>query len=101
MAAQKQVEKRQERERWKAYERQARELTEQHPLHQLPGYHLRGAGGYALDHRVSIYKAFRAGWPVEQAAALDNLQLVPIGENLRKGTGCYSSLEARHLPMAA
>lgn len=90
-----------ERQRWKDYATQARALTEQQPLHQLPGYHLRGAGGYVVDHVVSIWAAFREGWPVERAAALDNLQVVPSIENFAKGRRSYSSLEARCLPIAA
>lgn len=90
-----------EKLRWKEYAAQARALTEQQPLHQLPGYHLRGAGGYVVDHVVSIWAAFREGWPVERAATLDNLQVVPSLENFTKGTRSYCSLEAHYLPIAA
>ncbi len=100
-AAQSAAHKTAEQQRWREYAAQARTLTEQQPLQQLPGYHLRGAGGYVVDHVVSIWAAFRAGWPVERAAALDNLQLVPSVENFAKGRRCYSSLDARRLPMAA
>lgn len=100
-AARSTTHKRAEQQRWKEYAAQARALTEQQPLHQLRGYHLRGAGGYVVDHVVSIWAAFQQGWPIERAAALGNLQLVPALENITKGKRCYSSLEARHLPMTA
>ncbi len=90
-----------EQQRWREYAAQARALTEQQPLHQLPGYHLRGAGGYVVDHVFSIWTAFRQGWPVERAAALENLQMVPALENITKGKRCYSNLDARRLPLAA
>lgn len=90
-----------ERQRWREYAAQARTLTEQQSLHQLPGYHLRGAGGYVIDHVVSIWAAFREEWPVKRAAALDNLQMMPSLENFEKGRRCYCSLEAHRLPMAA
>jgi len=80
--------------RWQEYNRRVRELTELQPLHLLPGIENRGKH-LALDHRVSVYVAFKAGWSAEAAAALSNLQLMTPTENLRKGTRCYSLVTAR------
>lgn len=94
------ADKEREKQQRQAYAAQARALTEKAPLHTLAGIHLRGKG-YDLDHAVSLLAAFRAGWPVEEAAHISNLQILPTKQNTKKGTGCYSSLEARCLPMAA
>lgn len=85
-----------ERQQYHDYRDQVRLLTEWQDLHQVPGYERRGQGWH-LDHVVSIRAAFLAGWPVEKCAHFTNLQMLPAMENLRKGNGSYSSLDARQL----
>ena len=92
--------KQREKEQRRAYATQARALTETQPLYLSQGIHLRGKG-FDLDHAVSLLAAFRAGWPVEEAAHISNLQILPSNQNNRKGSKCYSSLESRRLPLAA
>ena len=41
-------------------------------------------GGYQLDHKVSIKKAFELGWTPEQCADVINLQLLPWKDNREK-----------------
>lgn len=86
--------------RWREYEGRVRELTEQLPLHLVPGIELRGQE-YHLDHKLAVKTCFRAGLPPEKCATIDNLQILDRWENFRKGTACYSSIESRRLPMAA
>lgn len=45
----------------------------------------RGNNGYHLDHIIPIVECFKRGWPPEQAAALNNLQLLEAKDNLIKG----------------
>lgn len=81
---------------WLAYREEVRRLTELEPLHLLPGIELRGQDWH-VDHVVSIYTAWLAGWPVERCAHVGNLQMLPWEENFRKGTSSYCSLAARQL----
>ena len=46
----------------------------------------RGRKTYHLDHKVPIIECFKQGWPVERAAAVENLQLLKWDENLVKST---------------
>ena len=75
----------------RAYTRKVRGLSEAtyrenidviNPL-RLP--RCRGNQGWHLDHIVSIVECFKRGWTPEQAAALNNLQLLSAAENLSKG----------------
>jgi hypothetical protein len=74
---------------WEAYNRSVRKLTElTYRLHKhiinpmgLP----RGTRTFHLDHIVPVIKCFEDGWPVEEAAALSNLQLLEASANLKKG----------------
>ncbi len=43
-------------------------------------------GGYHLDHKVSVRYGFDNGWPPEQLATVDNLQMLPWRDNVRKGS---------------
>ncbi len=76
---------------YNAYRVEVRHLTELQPLDQVRGIGLRGASHH-LDHVVSIRAAWLAGWPAEQCARLDNLQMLPWQENFRKGNSCYCAL---------
>lgn len=96
----KQREKSAEANRRGEYINLVRKLTKKTDLSQLPGIELRGKG-YCLDHRVSCLAAYLAGWPPEQAAAIENLQVLPMEENRIKGAASWSSLDAKRLPMAA
>jgi hypothetical protein len=42
-------------------------------------------GGYQLDHRISIKKAFSIGLNPKIVGSLDNLQMLSWSENIRKG----------------
>jgi len=41
-------------------------------------------GGYQLDHRFSIKKAFELKLPIEEVAKVDNLQFLPWKDNRSK-----------------
>lgn len=41
-------------------------------------------GGYQLDHKTSIKKAYDLGWTPEQCADIRNLQLLPWADNRAK-----------------
>jgi hypothetical protein len=41
--------------------------------------------GHHLDHIVPIIECFKKGWTPEQAAAKENLKLIPFQDNLSKG----------------
>lgn len=56
----------------------------------------RGNQGHHLDHIISIVECFKRGWPPEQAAALDNLQLLEAGANLSKGRAPASGRALPH-----
>lgn len=51
----------------------------------LPRTRCGVAGGYQLDHKVSVKEAFAQGWPAAQTAALDNLEMLPWRSNRSKG----------------
>lgn len=89
-----------EKARWREYELKVRQLTEDAPLHLVPGIALRGPD-YHLDHAISLKVAYKAGIPPEECAAVGNLQILDRWHNFRKNTACYSCLESRRLPMAA
>lgn len=42
-------------------------------------------GAYHLDHIIPIIECFKKGWTPEQAAAKENLKLIPFQDNLSKG----------------
>ena len=48
----------------------------------------RGKFDNHLDHIVPIIECFKKGWSVEQAGALDNLQMLHWQDNLSKGSSC-------------
>jgi hypothetical protein len=43
-------------------------------------------GGYHLDHKVSVRRAFDEGWEPEKVALLENLQMLPWRDNIVKGS---------------
>jgi hypothetical protein len=53
-----------------------------------PNDHPRGRcgveGAYQLDHIVSIKKCFEENWPIEKAASVENLQMLPWKDNRNK-----------------
>ena len=49
-----------------------------------PMNHRRGKKTWHLDHKHPIIACFKEGWPVEKAAAKDNLQMLLWNENLQK-----------------
>ena len=66
------------------YKKAVWKLTEEQPLHLLENYERRGFKDYHVDHIVSIFKAFKKGWTVEQCGGISNLQMLPYKENLTK-----------------
>ena len=46
------------------------------------------AGGYHLDHKVSISYGYSNGWTPEQLSSKENLQMLPWEENIRKYSKC-------------
>ena len=75
----------------RAYTRKVRGISEKTYRDNIdainPERHPRllGNQGWHLDHRVAIVECFRQGWPPEKAGSLDNLQMLPAGENMSKG----------------
>jgi len=68
------------------FKRKVQALTEKQPLYLLENFEKRGfRTGYHVDHIVSIFKAYKLGWTVEQCADISNLQMLPFEENLKKG----------------
>lgn len=51
-----------------------------------PDNHRRGAKLYHLDHIIPIIECFKRGWPIEQAAHPDNLQMLFWYDNLLKSS---------------
>jgi hypothetical protein len=49
----------------------------------------RGRHLYHLDHKVPIIECFKRGWTPEQAASVQNLQLLWWEDNLSKGSAVY------------
>jgi hypothetical protein len=41
-------------------------------------------GGYQLDHKISVYEGYKNGILPEEVASVDNLQMLPWFENLKK-----------------
>lgn len=70
---------------WRKYRKAVQLLTEQQPLHLLENIEKRGFSGYHVDHIVSIWQAFKEGWPPEKTANISNLRCIPCEENMRKG----------------
>jgi len=70
---------------WRKYKNKVKTLTEAQDLSCLPNYHLRGFNNYHLDHRTSVYQAFRMNWSPEKTAHINNLQMIPREANLKKG----------------
>jgi hypothetical protein len=74
-----------------AYTRKVRGLSEATYRDNIdiinPQRHQRMLGnqGHHLDHITSIVECFRRGLTPEQAAVVGNLQMLPAGENMRKG----------------
>ena len=74
---------------WELYKYKVRRLTEKQPLNTLKNYHKRGFvtenDAYHVDHIISIYEGFSKNIPIHLIASIDNLQMLPAIENIKKG----------------
>lgn len=75
------------------FKRKVRNLTEQtykanidviNPLKHKRSRPDVNPDAWQLDHKVSIFEAYKQGWTPEQASALENLQMLPALENFKK-----------------
>jgi len=70
------------------YYKKVRGETEKQPLHLLENYENRGRNGdgvYHVDHIIPISYGFANGIPPEIIADINNLQMLPYAENIKKG----------------
>ena len=70
------------------YRRSVKRYTEKQPLSQLKNIERRGHfnnGGQHLDHRHSIFEAFKNGLPANVAGSIVNLEIIPASKNSAKG----------------
>jgi hypothetical protein len=72
------------------YSLAVRKLTEER-CNKISNIHLRG-NNYHLDHKVSIYKAFKEKLSVDIAASIHNLEIISSNVNLAKGIRCSISV---------
>jgi len=74
---------------WEKYKNEVWRVTNSQPLHLLENYDKRGASGkegaYQIDHMYSILKGFRNAVPPSLIGNIDNLQMIPWLENVKKG----------------
>lgn len=86
--------------RWDEYKESVRKLSDQNfKKHQdilNPHNLVRGMREYHLDHIVPIAVCFRNGIDVQVAASIENLELIPAGENLSAG-GKYDPVKLEAL----
>ena len=83
---------------YRDYERIVRDLTELEPIGLLNNYEQRDFFKYHIDHIVSIRFGYLNNIPAEQIASIENLQMLPMKENMDKGHGCYCVIVAcKHL----
>ena len=75
---------------WELYKYKVRRLTEKQPLNTLKNYHKRGFvtenDAYHVDHIISIHEGFSKNIPIHLIASIDNLQMLPAIENIKKGS---------------
>lgn len=85
---------------FKEYSITVRKLTEERCQH-IPNIHLRGKN-FHLDHKVSIYQAFKDLLDINVAASIHNLEIINADANLAKGIHCsLSSNELIKLHMSS
>jgi hypothetical protein len=71
------------------YRRNVMKVTRQQPLHLLPNIEKRGhvsKNGWHLDHKISIFEGYNAGIDFRVIGHIDNLQMIPALDNIKKGT---------------
>jgi 5-methylcytosine-specific restriction endonuclease McrA len=76
------------------YRRKVRGITEnnykanKHIINpnNLPRGRAGTLGAHNIDHIIPIITAFKEGWPVEKAGAVENLQMLEWQDNLSKGS---------------
>lgn len=75
------------------FKRKVRNLTEQtykanidtiNPLRHKRSRPDVNPDAWQLDHKVSIFEAYKQGWTPEATSALENLQMLPALENFQK-----------------
>lgn len=66
------------------YKRKVRQITAKQPVHTLENAHLRGRGGYHLDHWVSKKTGFELGFPPEFIGHISNLRFITENQNCVK-----------------
>lgn len=81
-------------EDWQAYSTAVRKLSEityrEHRWHINPLNLKRGVRTYHLDHKVPIIECFKRGWSPEQAASVNNLQILRAEDNLSKSRSLHT-----------
>lgn len=82
------------RQKFAKYKRLVWQVTNAQDLNKLKNYNKRSWEGYHLDHKISIWDGFQNGISAFIIGSLDNLQMIPREENMKKGRLSYSSLDA-------
>jgi len=74
---------------WEKYKNEVWRVTNSQPLHLLENYDKRGASGqdgaYQIDHMYSVLKGFKNAVPPTLIGHIDNLQMLPWLDNVKKG----------------
>jgi len=74
---------------FKYYSKVVRSISEKEPIHLLENFHKRGMIGkddaYHLDHIISIKYGFDNNIPVHIIGRIENLEMLPAIDNLKKG----------------
>jgi hypothetical protein len=73
------------------YSKAVRKLTEER-CNSISIIHLRG-NNYHLDHKVSIYQAFKEKLSIDVVASIHNLEIIKSDVNLAKGIRCSLSVD--------
>lgn len=74
---------------WEKYKDEVWRITNSQPLQLLENFDKRGPSGqegaYQIDHMYSVLKGFKNAVPPALIGHIDNLQMLPWLDNLKKG----------------
>lgn len=78
---------------FKAYSKIVWQITESQDLYKVKNIDKRKGFQWQLDHKISICTGFKMCILPSIIGSIDNLQMIPMHENMKKGTRCYSIIE--------
>lgn len=83
---------------FKEYEKIVRDITEKQPIEFLENYDKRGFLNYHVDHIISIWHGYKNFIDPIIIGGINNLQMLPMDDNLKKGHSSYSHIPScKHL----